>query len=71
MNDQGDLRYVHAGEYSALITENSEVVRASYIESVYRHRLAISPTLATNPNLVMQGLKKEFPLGFVEASPIL
>ena len=66
MNVQGDLRYVHPGEYSALITENSEAVRESYIEAVYRHRVTINPTLATNPNLVMQGLKKEFPLGFVE-----
>ena len=66
MNIQGDLRYVHPGEYAALITENSDAVRARYIEAVYEHRVSIDPTLATNPDLVMAGLKKEFPLGYVE-----
>lgn len=66
MNIQGDLRYVQPGEYSALIVENSDAVRARYIEAVYKHRVSIDPTLATNPDLVMAGLKKEFPLGYVE-----
>ncbi|MEO2183350.1 MAG: metallophosphoesterase, partial [bacterium] len=57
MNIQGDLRYVHPGEYSALIAENSDAVRARYIEAVYKHRVSIDPTLATNPDLVMAGLK--------------
>ena len=66
MNIQGDLRYVHPGEYSALITENSDAVRARYIEAAYKHRVSIDQTLAANPDLVMEGLKKEFPLGYVE-----
>lgn len=66
MNIQGDLRYVHPGEYSALITENSDAVRARYIEAVYEHRVSIDPNLATNPDLVMASLKEEFPLGYVE-----
>ena len=66
MNIQNDLRYVHPGEYSALIAKNSDAVRARYIEAVYKHRISIDPALATNPDLVMDGLKKEFPLGYVE-----
>ncbi len=66
MNIQGDLRYVHPGEYSALTTKKSEAVRANYLEAVYRHRLSIDPTLAESPDLAMEGLRKEYPLGYVE-----
>lgn len=66
MNVQGDMRYVHPGEYSALIARDSDAVRARYIDAVYQHRVSIDPMLATNPDTVMEGLKKEFPLGYVE-----
>ena len=66
MNIQGDLRYVHPGEYSVLITRNSESVRANYLEAVYQHRISLDPTLATTQDVVMADLKKQFPLGYVE-----
>lgn len=66
MNIQGDLRYVHPGEYSVLVKRNSKAVRAKYLEAVYQHRISIDPGLAETPDLVMEGLKKQFPLGYVE-----
>jgi len=66
MNIQGDLRYVHPGEYSVLIDKHSDAVRARYIDAVYQHRVSIDPTLATSPVAVMEGLKNEYPLGYVE-----
>lgn len=66
MNVQGDLRYVHPGEYSILIAKNSDAVRARYLKALYQHRVSIDPALATNPDEVMEGLKKSFPLGYVE-----
>jgi hypothetical protein len=66
MNIQGDLRYVHPGEYSALISEGSDALRDRYLEAVYKHQVSIDPTLAANPGPVMEGLKKKFPLGYVE-----
>ncbi len=66
MNIQGDLRYVHPGEYRVLVTKDSETLRARYVDAVYQHRLTLDPSLASSEEEVMDSLKKRFPLGYVE-----
>jgi hypothetical protein len=65
MNISGDLRYVHPGEYAALVDRKSAKRQAVWLKQVYDFRLAQTPELA-NQEGIMPALALEFPLGYVE-----
>lgn len=70
MNLQGDLRFVHPGEYQILVTDKSTAKQSEYIERVLadEQQLPQSP-LAGDPRLFEQRrtqLQKLYPLGYVE-----
>ena len=66
MNIQADLRYVHPGEYSALVTSKSEMRQNNFLNKVYASRLSLDPTLEEREQSAIAALKVEFPLGYVE-----
>jgi catechol 2,3-dioxygenase-like lactoylglutathione lyase family enzyme len=70
MNIQGDLRYVHPGEYQILVTDESATIQSRYIERVlaFEQQQPESP-LATNPLLLAERrgqLQTLYPPGYVE-----
>lgn len=68
MNVEGDLRYVHPGEYAAFATRNSPRVRAQYLERTMRHLRANPPEggVPTFDDAWRAQWKAEHPLGWVE-----
>ncbi len=66
MNIQGDLRYVHPGEYKALTNARSEFLREDYLKDVLAFRAKIDPTLLEDKEATLEKLRKEFPIGYVE-----
>ena len=65
MNISGDLRFVHPGEFAALVDRKSARKQAVWLKRVYDFRLERTPELA-NEEGVMSALALEFPLGYVE-----
>ena len=66
MNITHDLRYVHPGEYSTLVTDKSAIYQAHYLERVFEFLLTQDPTLVDSKPQSMQELAIRFPKGFVE-----
>jgi hypothetical protein len=70
MNLQGDLRFVHPGEYQILVTDKSTAKQAEYIERVLANELRQPKSpLAGNAGLFearRTELQKLFPRGYVE-----
>ncbi len=68
MNIQGDLRYVHAGEYAAFATRNSARVRDQFYQR-YIDQVRASPPAGGLPVIdeaFRQRFDTEHPLGWVE-----
>ncbi|HRP09588.1 MAG TPA: metallophosphoesterase [Terricaulis sp.] len=68
MNVEGDLRYVHPGEYAAFATRNSARVREQYYQQVVRH-LRANPPAGGAPSFDAAWRTQwetEHPLGWVE-----
>lgn len=66
MNIEGDLRYVHPGEYSVLVNRRSRRLQETYIDRVFEHMLAEQPELAEIGEETREQLEARFPLGYVE-----
>ena len=66
MNISTDLRYVHPGEYEALVTRRSARTRISWLERIYETMLVSQVDLADPKQVVMERLGKQYPLGYVE-----
>jgi hypothetical protein len=66
MNIQTDLRYVHPGEYAALVTKKSPKLQGRYLDLIFRSLLAANPELASTRQETLRQLGKRFPLGYVE-----
>nr|HRK65807.1 metallophosphoesterase [Terricaulis sp.] len=68
MNVEGDLRYVHPGEYAAFATRNSPRVRAQFLERTMRHLRANPPEggVPTFDDAWRAQWEAEHPLGWVE-----
>lgn len=66
MNIQTDLRYVHPGEYQALVTSRSDKLRERYLDAVFQAVVNQSPTPVSKPEQEMARLKALYPLGYVE-----
>ncbi|MBT4161152.1 MAG: protein-tyrosine-phosphatase [Gammaproteobacteria bacterium] len=66
MNIQTDLRFVHPGEYKALVTKHSKKKQARYLDTVFRSMLVNQPELADTASEIRTKLEKRFPLGYVE-----
>ncbi len=66
MNIEGDLRYVHPGEYSTLITKKSKMEQDRHVEAVFAWRLASDPSLADKKAETLDEIYQEIPLGYVE-----
>ena len=67
MNVYGDLRYVHAGEYEAFVTRNSEALRDRYYELYMQAVEKQDPEgFAALPEDYREKWNLEHPLGWVE-----
>lgn len=72
MNIQGDLRYVHPGEYAAVTGRKSAKTQQRYLEKVFANILAnqsdpeLKREFEADKNSVMQKLAEDFPVGYVE-----
>ena len=67
MNVYGDLRYVHAGEYRAFATSNSETLRDRYYEVWLQNFESQNPeAFAQLPPDIRERWNQEHPLGWVE-----
>lgn len=66
MNILGDLRYVHPGEYAALVTRKSARLQKNYLAKVIAHRTKSDPTLAKDRDGLMRQLANQYPPGYVE-----
>ena len=66
MNVQGDLRYVHPGEYAALVDRGSKKNQQRYLDAVFKAMLANQPELEADKPNVMKMLGDRFPVGYVE-----
>jgi len=66
MNVKGDLRYVHPGEYTALITAKSKKRQLNYLNLVFDSEALKNPDLLNYKEERLRSLAKRFPLGFVE-----
>lgn len=66
MNIRTDLRYVHPGEYSVLVTRRSPKNQSDYLELVYKSMLANEPEIADARDETLAKLATNFPLGYVE-----
>ncbi len=66
MNITTDLRYVHPGEYQALVTRGSERAQSKYLAIVFRAMADKDPEVVQTESDVMAKLKRYFPLGYVE-----
>ncbi len=65
MNMQGDLRYVHPGEYKAFVTRKSAQLRERYYTLVLEHRKAAEPDFAPD-DAFRAAFEERYPLGYVE-----
>lgn len=66
LNIEGDLQYVHPGEYSALTNRQSKRLQQSYIRLVLEDMIARNPALTENTDTLLVDLQKRYPVGFVE-----
>jgi len=66
MNVNEDLRYVHPGEFSQLVTRRSVRNKNQYLNRVFRAMKKNRPELISEKNRVMQRLRSLYPLGYVE-----
>lgn len=66
MNIEGDLRYVHTGEYQVLVTRRSKRLQESHVERVLAFQIERAPELATDLPGLMERLNVQYPLGYVE-----
>lgn len=66
MNVKDDLRYVHPGEYTALITRKSKDRQMSYLNLVFDSQALRDPDLLNHKEDKLSSLAKRFPLGYVE-----
>lgn len=66
MNILGDLRYVHPGEYAALVTRKSARLQKNYLAKVVAHRIKTDPTLDKDHDGLLTQLAKQYPPGYVE-----
>jgi hypothetical protein len=74
MNVDGDLRYVHPGEYKILVNRKSARLQNNYIAEVIDYLDNSDPVLNTNTNTntntnresQLAELEKTYPLGYVE-----
>jgi Calcineurin-like phosphoesterase len=66
MNILGDLRYVHPGEYAALVTRKSVRLQKNYLAKVIAHRIKADPALDKDQNALRAQLANQYPAGFVE-----
>lgn len=66
MNVNEDLRYVHPGEFSQLVTRRSVRNKNQYLSRVFRAMKKNRPELISEKNRVMQRLRSLYPLGYVE-----
>jgi len=66
MNIQTDLRYVHPGEYQALVSNKSKRRQKQYIDAVFRSMLKRQPDLIAQEKEKRAELEERFPLGYVE-----
>jgi hypothetical protein len=66
MNVQTDLRYVHPGEYSVLVTKKSEKMQGRYVDAVLRAMIKGKPELANQEADLRLRLMKRYPRGYVE-----
>ena len=66
MNIHGDLRYIHPGEYQALVGEGSAQARERYLQTVLKARAKSNPALLQDREGALAALRKDFPLGYVE-----
>jgi len=68
MNVEGDLRYVHPGEYAAFATRNSTRVREQFYQRYIDHTRSNPPPggLPTIDEAFRQRFDAEHPLGWVE-----
>ncbi len=68
MNIRRDLRYVHPGEYQALVTEKSRILQERYLSRLFKHLKKGDPTLGERKEETLAELETTYPLGFVEHS---
>lgn len=68
MNIRRDLRYVHPGEYQALVTKQSENLQQRYLTRLFQHLSKSDSTLEARRDEVLKELETTYPLGFVEHS---
>ncbi|MEM1262400.1 MAG: metallophosphoesterase [Pseudomonadota bacterium] len=68
MNIQGDLRYVHPGEYEAFVDRNSKKRQDAYYEQyiVYTKQTTPEAEWPTFDAANRDSFNKEYPLGYVE-----
>lgn len=68
MNVEGDLRYVHPGEYAAFATRNSPRVREQFYQRYIEHTRANAPpgSLPVIDDAFRARFEAEHPLGWVE-----
>ena len=65
MNIYGDLRYVHPGEYAALVTGRSGRYRNDYFRDFVRHIQSSQPDFTVEAGY-RESWNERFPLGYVE-----
>jgi len=66
MNVEGDLRYVHPGEYKILITKKSEKRQTDYLKQVVEYLSTADPMFDATDQSSISELEKKYPLGYVE-----
>lgn len=66
MNILGDLRHVHPGEYTALVTRKSARLQKNYLAKVLAHRIKTDPILDKDQDTLMTQLATQYPPGYVE-----
>ena len=66
MNVQTDLRYVHEGEYSVLVTGKSPQMQMRYVDVVLRAMVKGKPELQDQESELRAKLMRKYPPGYVE-----
>lgn len=66
MNVDGDLRYVHPGEFTALASRKSARLQKNYITEMIEYLDEENPAAANVGEARRPALEKRYPLGFVE-----
>lgn len=66
MNIEGDLRYVHKGEYEAFQTRRSSALQLDYVRRVFDYMVSQQPELEDSKEATIDQLKEQYPLGYVE-----